>query len=113
MNNIERHRAFIKSLEGEKGLREEMHGWRFDTPLSRLESYTPENVELYGTGWKAVEYFIERCRRAESRQIPELKERVKELVRDVMDAEKQYWSFPATDNGLRNEFRALCAEVKP
>ncbi len=113
MSNIEKHRAFIESLEGEKGLPEEMHGWRFDEPLNELSHAQP------GDAWRFRDYMIERCRRAESRQIPDLKERVKELVRDAMDATDRYWHKPRADDDREMEqLRALCEpdkgqEVKP
>lgn len=71
-------------------------------------------------------WLIERCRRAESRQMPDLKERVKELLRDVLRiiddlqarAQKQY-----TEQELRewfenrplvqDEIDALLHEVVP
>ena len=71
--NIEKHRAFIDSLEGEKGLPEEMHGWRFDEklqPFDRTMFYEDGIIKS-----STVEYLIERLRRAESRQIPDLQAR--------------------------------------
>ena len=76
--NIEKHRAFLDSLDGEKGLPEEMHGLRFDA--SQNEVYN-SRIEP----WQMKAYLWERCRRAESRQIPNLKEKVKELMRDAME----------------------------
>ena len=110
--NIEKHRAFLDSLDGEKGLPEEMHGLRFDA--SQNEVYN-NRIEP----WQMKAYLWERCRRAESRQIPDLKERVKELVRDAMDAEKDSYEtdgsvdFDAAGKRVE-ELRALFApEVKP
>lgn len=77
----EQAREFLDSLDGEKGLPEEMHGLRFDA--SQNEVYN-NRIEP----WQMKAYLWERCRRAESRQIPNLKEKVKELMRDAMDAEK-------------------------
>ena len=62
--NIEKHRAFLDSLDGEKGLPEEMHGLRFDA--SQNEVYN-SRIEP----WQMKAYLWERCRRAESRQIPD------------------------------------------
>ena len=36
--SIEKHKAFLDSLEPEKGLPVEMHGWRFDDRLSDFEA---------------------------------------------------------------------------
>lgn len=109
--NIEKHRAFIDSLEGEKGLPESMNGWKFDEPLNELSHAQP------GDAWRFRDYMIERCRRAESRQIPDLKERVKELVRDGMSAERGKWIAGYVEQDAKDDlclaFRALCAEVKP
>jgi len=117
--NIEKHRAFIDSLECEKGLPDEMHGWRFGTQLNKLSHAQP------GDAWRFRDYMIERCRRAESRQIPDLKDRVKELVRDAMDLTHDLIaSRLATDathefyKAKYDAFRSLCApdkggEVKP
>jgi hypothetical protein len=43
---------------------DQMWGWKFDEPLGNILA---EAQALFGTGWKAVDYLIERCRRAESR----------------------------------------------
>lgn len=109
--SIEKHKAFLDSLDGEKGLPEKMHGWDFDDDLERIK-YTINN----GNTGRALDYLFERIRRAESCQIPDLKERVKELMRDAMDAQAQHQSGMGwTDaNKLISEFRAICApEVKP
>lgn len=106
MNTIEKHRAFLGSLDGEKGLPEEMHGWRFDEPLELVcngrDRMSMENFKAY---------ILERCRRAESRQIPDLKEKVKELVRDAIDVAANHddkWNYCT----LIKEFRALCEPEK-
>lgn len=53
-------REFLDSLEPEKGLPEEMHGWRFDEPLEIVcngrDRISVENFTAY---------ILERCRRAE------------------------------------------------
>lgn len=142
--SIEKHRAFIDSLEGEKGLPDKFY--RLLTPevdvwkegdevyltncwsLCRFKTdrfiYKGEKefVRIFhgAHGWtdlvknEKVNYGPAR-RLIESRQIPDLKEKVKELVRDAMDAENDYIS--GDNSPYRNEFRALCepdkdAEVK-
>ena len=114
--NIEKHRAFIDSLEGEKGLPEKMHGWRFDTPLpDGWETFDMPRERLV----EFIEYLTERLRHAESRQITDLKEKVKELVRDAMDATDRYWHKPRADDDREMEqFHVLCTpdkggEVRP
>lgn len=104
-------REFLDSLEPEKGLPEEMHGCRFDEPLEIVcngrDRISVENFTAY---------ILERCRRAESRQIPDLKERVKKFVDAAMEAEGRFWrsSKAAYIDAERGLFRALCApEVKP
>jgi len=83
--SIEKHKAFLDSLEPEKGLPEGMHGWRFSTDIDDfgIDDY----AELDGAHFQNnfVAYLMERVRRAESRQIPDLKEKVKELMRDAME----------------------------
>ena len=112
--SIENHKAFLDSLEPEKGLPEEMHGWRFDEklqPFDRTMFYEDGIIKS-----STVEYLIERIRRAESRQIPDLKERVKKFVDAAMEAEGRFWrsSKAAYIDAERGLFRALCApEVKP
>ena len=119
--NIEKHKAFLDSLDGEKGLHAcpECNGSKCDygdglTPCNYcggagvskgpgLLNGIPLDADLSDVSEKPdedawfsnlreaegfIEYLIERCRRAESRQIPNLKEKVKELMRDAMDAEK-------------------------
>lgn len=113
--SIEKHKVFLDSLEPEKELPEEMHGWRFSTDIDDfgIDDY----AELDGAHFQNnfVAYLMERVRRAESRQIPELKEKVKELVRDAMDATDRYWHKPRADDDREMEqIRALCAiEGKP
>lgn len=122
--NIEKHRVFIESLEGEKGLPDE---WRL---LVGGEPLKEGDEEWVNTG--GVTGYWKRCalpgiadgrafrRRAESHQIPDLKEKVKELMRDAMDAEYEYCAdgFLPRSGADRCGFRALCepdkgAEVKP
>lgn len=103
--NAEHWRKFIDSLDGEHGLPEEMHGLRFDA--SQNEVYN-SRIEP----WQMKAYLWERCRRVESRQIPGLKERVKEIGRDAMDAAISYdcnypWKTPDYE-----AFRALCTPEK-
>lgn len=105
--SIEKHKAFLDSLDGEKGLPEEMHGLRFDA--SQNEVYN-SRIEP----WQMKAYLWERCRRAESRQIPDLKERVKELVRDAMDAENRLHTDKWTDHTEWKQYFDMCSpEVKP
>lgn len=147
--NIEKHRAFIDSLEGEKGLPDKFY--RLLTPevdvwkegdevyltncwsLCRFKTdrfiYKGEKefVRIFhgAHGWtdlvknEKVNYGPAR-RLIESRQIPDLKEKVKELMRDAMDAEYEYCAdgFLPRSGADRYGFRALCApdkgaEVKP
>ena len=107
--NIEHAREFLDSLDGEKGLPEEMHGVRFDA--SQNEVYN-SRIEP----WQMKAYLWERCRRAESRQIPDLKEKVKELMRDAMDAveEAAMHADPDIQNAMpAAKYHKLCApEVK-
>ena len=61
--SIEKHKAFLDSLEPEKGLPVEMHGWRFDDRLSDFEaSKMPArpNVKMLS---EMIEYLVERCRK--------------------------------------------------
>jgi hypothetical protein len=57
-DNVSRHQGTY--------IPDQMWGWKFDEPLENLQAPTLENIEYYGTGWKAVDYLIERCRRAEN-----------------------------------------------
>ena len=119
--SIEKHKALIDSLDGGEGLPDEMHAWRFDEPLQPFDITMFMLRDGEGVSKSAVAYLVERIRRAESRQIPDLKERVKELVRDAMDAQNKY------DNGyleestmhfgeherlgkIVEEFRTLCGQ---
>lgn len=119
--NIEKHRAFLDSLEGEKGLPEEMHGISLNTSLSLADIGMACRVNMGKlTDKQCAEYWKERATRAESRQIPDLKELVKELMRDAMDAAQGYQTdiqdgvINVQYRELRDAFRALCApEVKP
>lgn len=113
----EQWREFLDSLDGEKGLPDEMHGIPFSAQFHLTDLVVfDERQSGRLTETQCANYWKERCRRAESRQIPDLKERVKELMRDAMDAQAQHQSGMGwTDaNKLISEFRALCApEVKP
>ena len=122
MSTIEKHRAFLDSLEGERGLPDE---WRLLTPFVdvwktgdeffRFEyDDKPEwiTIQPHNIGQQIT--IVNPCRRrAESRQIPDLKEKVKAFGLVCMDAERN----PITQNDGtfdRQLFRALCApEVKP
>lgn len=106
--NIERHRAFLESLEGENGLPEEMHGYAFSENLEDVG--WPHDMTAVGL-LELCEYLFERCHRAESRQIPDLKEKVKELVRAYVDAERTRTRSAETQREW-NEFRALCEPDK-
>ena len=121
--SIEKHKAFLDSFEGEKGLPEEMHGWRFSTDIDDfgIDDY----AELDGAHFQNnfVAYLMERVRRAESRQIPDLNEKATELMRDAMDAQFHFTASVGSEisNAERKElmdkahaFRALCSpKVKP
>lgn len=140
--NIEKHRAFLDSLEGEKGLPEEMHRLLIpgkDIWMSKDEFWShihgawyfiaPERVGLIvGSGYYGNADNIDKDvigRRAESRQIPDLKERVKAFGRDIIAT---YRTAALRDlsplgresvNDSMEAFDALCesekksAEVKP
>ena len=63
------------------------------------------------------DYLMERCRRTESRQIPDLKEQVKELVRDAMAAERNVYETDGSIDfddacAMSEAFTALCAPDK-
>ena len=123
--NIEKHRAFINSLEGEQGLPEEMYGFNLRTPVERLKRNNDLNRDSFKDDKNVlhfcdlVDVLLVRIEHLESRQIPDLKERVKEFGRDCMDAADLF--KPETtkyDYEIRDAFRALCApdkgeEVKP
>ncbi|MBK7363064.1 MAG: hypothetical protein IPJ01_12275 [Micavibrio sp.] len=119
--SIEKYRAFLESLDGEKGLPQD---YRLLTP--GVDTYKYGDEWLHGDfTWCAVSSasigklvdnnFNPVVRRAESRKIPDLKEKVKELMRDAMDAEYEYCAdgFLPRSGADRCGFRALCAEVKP
>jgi len=108
--SIEKHKAFLDSLDGDKGLTEKLYSWYFDDDLEMVKCTIND-----GNTGRVLDYLFERIRRAESRQIPELKEKVKELVRDAMDATDRYWHKPRADDDREMEqIRALCAiEGKP
>lgn len=140
--NIEKHRAFLDSLEGEKGLPDkfyrlltpEVDVWEEGDEVYLTNYWAPcrfktdrfiykgekEFVRIFhgAHGWtdlvknEKVNYGPAR-RLIESRQIPDLKERVKELVRNAMDVASNHddkWNYCT----LVKELHALCApEVKP
>lgn len=126
--SIEKHKAFIDSLEGEKGLPERVHRllepdkdvWQEGDKIACITNLLPNQVPQwdivskfrsgygYMIGMKVSGLYIGS--RAESRQIPDLKEKVKELMRDAMDMVQGY---DESDSEMI-AFRALCApEVKP
>lgn len=126
----EQAREFLHSLDGKKKiyrlLEPEKDEWSEGDGIAEITNLLPNQVPQwdivskfrsgygYMIGKKVSALYIGR--RAESRQIPDLKERVKELMRDAMDAQAQHQSGMGwTDaNKLISEFRALCApEVKP
>lgn len=143
--NIEKHRAFLDSLEGEKGLPENFYRllapgedvWKEGDEVYLTNYWAPcrfktdrfiykgekEFVRIFhgAYGWtdlvknEKVNYDPAR-RLIESRQIPNLKERVKKFVDAAMEAEGRFWrsSKAAYIDAERGLFRALCAtEVKP
>lgn len=127
--NIEKHRAFIESLEGETGLPEKFYRllilgvdvWRDGDEILGAQ-YTDTNepawIAVIPSKIGSLVTSNLPCRRAESRQIPDLKERVKELVRDAMDAAQGYQTdiqdgvINVPYRELRNAFRALCEPEK-
>lgn len=141
--NIEKHRAFIDSLEGEKGLPtyillRAVHDefiadddWlelMYDNMTDRIsEHWRPVPLQWIGkaVGKYTVGYdghltrsFCIARRRAESLQIPDLKEKVKELVRDAMESERNVYETDGSIDfndacAMSEAFTALCAEVKP
>jgi len=131
--NAEHWRKFIDSLDGEKGLPET---YIFLTPDEDVFQEGDElanfiSIEIgiqfepvHNSAFWGTKVFGCARRRAESRQIPDLTEKVKELVRDAMESQKRYSDYLAT--GVMNAeghhwhaFRALCEpkkdskEVKP
>lgn len=109
----EQWRDFIDSFEPEKGLPEEMHGISLNTSLSLADIGMACRVNMGKlTDRQCAEYWKERATRAESRQIPDLKEKVKSFGRDCLASHyKSDMSF--------SKLRALCKpdkdskEVKP
>lgn len=81
--NIEKHRAFIDSLEGEKGLPESKltneFEWVETEPLINIAAWQNQQ-RTSAESYRVIERLLRRLRRAESIQIPGLKEKVKELV---------------------------------
>lgn len=122
--SIEIQKAFLDSLDGEKGLPDKFY--RLLIPgvdvWQEGDEFLMTHDQYLKNSWEKAFIFDrvimeeEIGRRAESRQISDLKKRVKELMRDAMDAQAQHQSGMGwTDaNKLISEFRALCApEVKP
>lgn len=120
MSNIEKHRAFLDSLEGEKGLPDE---WRLLTP--GLDKWREGDEFLHSAWhgdaesfhWRRASLFGEVIesgavgRRPAYHRIPNLKEKVKEFGLACMVAEDM--RFDGIDGLLiRGAFRALCAKVK-
>ena len=104
--NIERHRAFLESLEGEKGLPEEIRRFR----LIKLGDDKKLHRSSEGE-WVRYQDHLDAIEILESRQIPDLKEKVKELVRAYVDAERTRTRSAETQREW-NEFRALCEPDK-
>lgn len=131
--NIEKHRAFLDSLEGEKKiyrlLEPENDEWSEGDGVAEITNLLPNQVPQwdivskfrssygYMIGKKVSALYIGR--RAESRQIPNLKEKVKAFGIACMNAEKDSYEtdgsvdFDAAGKRVE-ELRALFApEVKP
>lgn len=124
--SIEKHKAFFKSLDNEKMLPESFY--RLLIPEIDRYQHGDEALSLSTNYWYPVdelwigEHVLPKVvsRRAESRQIPDLKEKVKELVRDAMgtvqiacepNLSTQLW---CERTGAAQKFYDLCApEVKP
>lgn len=116
----EHWRKFLESLEGEKGLPGSYHGVSLSMPIAEFE-----RVNMVHPLNRVERYLLKRIEYLESRQIPDLKERVKELMRDAMEAQHKftdayYDDDIATSSKLYADlletvqaFRALCAKVKP
>lgn len=89
--SIEKHKAFFKSLDNEKMLPESFY--RLLIPEIDRYQHGDEALSLSTNYWYPVdelwigEHVLPKVvsRRAESRQIPDLKEKVKELMRDAME----------------------------
>ncbi len=120
--SIEKHKAFFKSLDNEKMLPESFY--RLLIPEIDRYQHGDEALSLSTNYWYPVdelwigEHVLPKVvsRRAESRQIPDLKEKVKELVRDAMDAQRSSSDTNGSPLYTRatQAFRDLCAhEVKP
>ena len=118
----EHWRKFLESLEGEKGLPEEMHGWRFDMPMGKwhTDAFFAFQMKTKSAA-DIIEYLEKRVKRAESRQIPDLKEKVKAFVLDAMNVEDDYAkeclrtapeASPHAKLKVCDAFRALCAPDK-
>lgn len=112
--NIEKHRAFIDSLEGEKGLPEEIRRFR----LIKLGDDKKLHRSSEGE-WVRYQDHLDAIEILESRQIPDLKEKVKAFGRDAMDAVETYrdakWGGEHLDERERKAykaFRALCEPEK-
>lgn len=123
----EHWRKFLESLEGEKGLPQD---YRLLTP--GVDTYKYGDEWLHGDfTWCAVssasigklvdKNFNPIVRRAESRQIPDLKEKVKAFVLDAMNVEDDYAkeclrtapeASPHAKLKVCDAFRALCAPDK-
>lgn len=123
--NIEKHRAFIDSLEGENGLPEKFY--RLLEPGKDIlrdgdewlkGDFTWENVasRLLDKILPMYEY-APICRRLESRQIP-VKERVKEFGRDIIATHRTAALRDLSPLGRESvndsieDFDALCATDK-
>jgi len=135
--SIEKHKAFLDSLNGEKGLPEKFYRMLIpgvDVWQEGDEFLMTHDQWMKNTWEKAFAFKVvmpeEIGRRAESRQIPDLKEKVKAFGLACMDAETDFIckNFDTSESGqaaveapyqLRQVLRALCEpekdskEVKP
>lgn len=66
---------------------ERMWGWSFSTPYELLKSDIERTPEFSGTGWKLVEYLLERLRRAEDR----LKPVTESYLQDMFEESFKLW----------------------
>ena len=122
MSNIEKHRAFINSLEGEKGLQEKIRRFRLIKLGDDKKLHRSDEGE-----WVRYQDHLDAIDILESRQIPDLKEKVKEFGWDAMNAADENAQAEET-SGWSEEiemavekyraFRSICApdrggEVKP
>lgn len=105
----------LNSLSPDKGQAEpqEMHGYRFDIGLDDLNISWMRQNELLRFAW----YLMERCRRAESREVPDLKEKVADFGRYCLHVATEAAEHPNNEDKQRpyEILSHICApeEVKP